>query len=60
MRYTFIPPQPKNSAALEGHYCTGVYTLYLCLEWLNGFDLLTKITALLFSCVLIWQTFLLG
>ncbi|MDR3604202.1 MAG: DUF5906 domain-containing protein [Syntrophaceae bacterium] len=26
MRYTFIPPQPKNSAALEGHYCTGVYT----------------------------------
>ena len=25
MRYTFIPPQPKNSAALEGHYCTGVY-----------------------------------
>jgi transposase-like protein len=25
MRYTFIPPQPKNSAALEGHYCTGAY-----------------------------------
>jgi hypothetical protein len=24
MRYTFLPPQPKNSAALEGHYCTGV------------------------------------
>lgn len=26
MRYTFIPPQPKNAAALEGHYCTGAYT----------------------------------
>jgi hypothetical protein len=26
MRYTFLPPQPKNSAALEGHYCTGVKT----------------------------------
>ncbi len=26
MRYTFTPPQPKSSAALEGHYCTGVYT----------------------------------
>ena len=25
MRYTFTPPQPKISAALEGHYCTGVY-----------------------------------
>ena len=26
MRYTFTPPQPKISAALEGHYCTGVFT----------------------------------
>jgi len=27
MRYTFTPPQPKISAALEGHYCTGVFRL---------------------------------
>jgi len=25
MRYTFTPPQPKISAALEEHYYTGVY-----------------------------------
>ena len=38
MRYTFTPPQPKSSAALEGHYCTGVYICVVFVEILAAVD----------------------